>query len=66
LDLLKSLTDNGKDIQYFEEKIGKFMLGWMDSIVKLGLTVPFLEIVVNIIKYNATFMDKEIIVGFIQ
>jgi tuberous sclerosis 2 len=65
LDLLKSLTANGKDIQYFEERIGKFMLGWFDQIVKAGQTVSFLEIVVNLIKYNATYMDKEIIVGFI-
>lgn len=34
LQMLKALTDNGRDIQNFEEEIGLFMLKWMDQIIE--------------------------------
>lgn len=34
LHLLTALTENGRDIQNFEEEIGLFMLKWMDHIIK--------------------------------
>lgn len=66
LELLKSLTDTGKDITNFEETIGGFMLDWVPQIVEMKLTDPYLEILVNIIKYNATYLDKEVVVGIVQ
>lgn len=66
LSLLKTLTDNGKNITYFEESIGKFMLLWMPAIVEAGVTESFLEILVNIIKFNAAYLEKSVVVGIIQ
>lgn len=66
LDLLKTLTDNGKNITYFEESIGSFLLMWIPAIVQAGITEPFLEIVVNVIKFNAAHLDKSIVVGIVQ
>lgn len=37
LEMLKALTENGRDIQNFEEEIGIFMLRWMDKIIE-GMT----------------------------
>lgn len=34
LQMLKALTENGRDIQNFEEEIGIFMLKWMDKIIE--------------------------------
>lgn len=34
LQMLKALTENGRDIQNFEEEIGIFMLKWMDQIIE--------------------------------
>lgn len=34
LDMLRSLTDDGKDIQNFEEEIGIFMLKWIPQIIE--------------------------------
>lgn len=34
LQMLKTLTDNGREIQNFEEEIGEFMLKWMDQIIE--------------------------------
>ena len=37
LDMLRSLTDDGKDIQNFEEEIGIFMLKWIPQIIEGNL-----------------------------
>ncbi|XP_054732687.1 tuberin [Anastrepha obliqua] len=66
LELLDALTDNGKDIQNFEEKIGKFMLQWIPAITEARLLRPYLDILGNIIKFNASLLDKDIVVGIVQ
>lgn len=66
LDLLKSLTENGKNIQNFDEEIGRFMLQWVQPIVEAKLTVTYLGVLINIIKYNAAYLDKVIVVGIVQ
>lgn len=66
LELLKTLTDTGKDIKYFEEEIGKFMLDWLPQIVDAGLTDFYLDLLVNIVKFNSAHLEKEIFVGIIQ
>uniref|UniRef100_A0A0A1XPT7 Tuberin n=1 Tax=Zeugodacus cucurbitae TaxID=28588 RepID=A0A0A1XPT7_ZEUCU len=66
LELLDTLTDNGKDIQNFEEEIGKFMLQWIPAITEAHLLREFLSILGNIIKFNASLLDKDIVVGIIQ
>lgn len=65
LALLKTLTDNGKNITYFEEKIGAFLLDWFPAIIAAGLTESCLELVVNVIKFNANCLERNI-VGIIQ
>lgn len=65
LSLLRTLTDNGKNITYFEESIGAFMLKWMPEIVKANVTETFLEILVNIIKFNAAYLEKNVVVDII-
>lgn len=64
--MLKALTDNGRDIQNFEEEIGMFMLKWMDQIIDGKLTATYLELVVNIIKFNTAYIDREVVIGLVQ
>ncbi|KAG5679833.1 hypothetical protein PVAND_009371 [Polypedilum vanderplanki] len=66
LQMLKTLTENGRDIQNFEEEIGSFMLGWMDQIIEAQLTASYLDLFVNIIKYNTAYIDREIIIKVVQ
>lgn len=66
LSLLKTLTDNGKSITYFEESIGAFMLQWLPAIVEAGKTESCLEVLVNIVKFNAACLEKHVVVGIIQ
>lgn len=66
LELLISLTDNGKDIVYIEEEIGPFLLEWMPEITQAGRELDFLNMIVNVIKYNAAYIDQEIVSGLVQ
>lgn len=66
LDLLRTLTDNGKDIQNFEVEIVKFMYKWMDQIIEGQLTASYLALLVNLIKYNTSSFESHIINGIVQ
>lgn len=66
LEMLRTLTDNGKDIQNFEVEIAKFMYKWMDQIIATNLTASYLALLVNIIKYNTSSFDSHLINGIVQ
>ncbi|KAF7385574.1 hypothetical protein HZH68_014004 [Vespula germanica] len=68
LELLQSLTENGKDILHLEERMGPFLLEWLPTVTnddgKRG--AEFLSLLVNIIKFNSAYIDEHIISGLIQ
>jgi tuberous sclerosis 2 len=71
LDLLRTITDNGKDIQNFEVEIVKFMYKWMDQIIidsssNHQLIASYLALLVNLIKYNTSSFESHIINGIVQ
>lgn len=66
LDLLRVLTENGKDIQNFEEEIPKFMIDWLPDIIDSKLIAPYLKIFVNLIKFNTAFLDRGVINAIIH
>lgn len=66
LDLLKALTDNGKCISNFEDKAPEFLLKWMPEVLQAGKASEFLSLLVNVIKFNSAFLDKEIVTGIVQ
>ncbi|XP_075164593.1 TSC complex subunit tuberin isoform X2 [Haematobia irritans] len=68
LELLDTLTENGKDIKNLEEKIGRFMLLWLPAIhqANFNLLRPYLEMLGNLIKFNAAHLDNDIIIGIVQ
>lgn len=65
-ELLQSLTDNGKDILYFEEEVGPFLLYWMPAVIGVARTKEFLSMLVNVIKFNAAYVDEDVISGLVQ
>jgi tuberous sclerosis protein 2 len=68
LELLQTLTENGKDILYLEERMGPFLLEWMPTVTagdgKRG--AEFLSLLVNVIKFNSAYIDEDIISGLVQ
>lgn len=71
--LLKVLTNNGKDSNYFEDSVGQFLLGWMHS----GKVYPtggrdgvkvedFMGLLTNVVKYYSRFLDDDVLGGVIQ
>lgn len=65
LNLLKTLTDNGKNIKHVDDAIGEFILKWLSAISDTELIKQILNVVYNIIVYNAAYLDKKIVVGII-
>lgn len=68
LELLQSLTENGKDIVHLEEKIGPFLLEWMPIVTQTDgkKGAEFLSLLVNVIKFNSAYIDDDIISGLVQ
>lgn len=48
------------------QQIGKFMLLWIPAITDANLLCPYLDMLVNLIKFNAAHLDKDILVGIVQ
>ncbi|XP_078690983.1 tuberin-like isoform X3 [Branchiostoma floridae x Branchiostoma belcheri] len=66
LEVFKALSDNGKDITNFEEETGPFLLEWMPDAVSYGRTFEFMTLMVNVIKFNSSFLDEEIVAGLVR
>lgn len=66
LELLRALSDNGKDISYFEERTGHFLLSWMPEVMQKGRMIFFMPLLINVIHYNSSFLDEDIISGIVR
>lgn len=67
LELLDCLTDHGRNIVYLEETISAWLIHWgATELVPAGFTLYWLEISINVIKFNATYLDDEVINVIIQ
>ncbi|XP_044760648.1 tuberin isoform X2 [Coccinella septempunctata] len=66
LQLLVALTSNGKNVQHFEEEIGPFLLGWYSDIQHVNNVVEYLELILNIIKFNAVCLNSFILSGLVD
>lgn len=66
LDLLKTLTDNGKNIKDIDDVIGDFVLNrWLGKLQESKPIKEILNMVHNIIVYNAAYLDPDIVDGII-
>ncbi|XP_025084814.1 tuberin-like isoform X2 [Pomacea canaliculata] len=66
LELFKGLSENGKNIYDFEDRAGPFLLKLMPDALTAGFITDFLLIVINIIKFNAAYIDEDILSGLVQ
>lgn len=42
------------------------MLLWIPAITDADLLCPYLQMMINLIKFNAAHLDKDILVGIVQ
>ncbi|XP_050540898.1 tuberin-like isoform X2 [Daktulosphaira vitifoliae] len=67
LELLESLTNHGHNIVYLEEEICSWLTCWGASeLVPAGFTIEWLQMSINLIKYNGSFLDDEVINAIVQ
>lgn len=64
--MLNALTENGRDIRHMEDEMGAFVLEWMPEIVTANLTVEYLDLLNNLIKFNAAYIEETEITKLIQ
>ncbi|RDD40630.1 Tuberin [Trichoplax sp. H2] len=57
LEMLKALTNCGKDVSYFQEEIGPFLCILTKDIISLGKAHNFLQFVANIFRFNSCCLD---------
>lgn len=63
--LLDTLTSMGKDLLYFEEEMGPFLLTWMPLVKIAGISQEYLGLLLNVIKFNAAYLDEEVVNGLL-
>jgi len=49
-----------------EDEMGAFVLEWMPEIVTANLTVEYLDLLNNLIKFNAAYIEETEITKLIQ
>ncbi|KAJ7372751.1 Tuberous sclerosis 2-like protein [Desmophyllum pertusum] len=55
-----------KDISYFEEMTGPFLLSWMPQVMQKGRMDVFMPLLSNVIHYNSSFLDEDIVSGIVR
>ncbi|GFS23751.1 tuberin-like [Elysia marginata] len=66
LELFKTLSECGKNLLYFEDETGEFLLHWMPTVMEAGYIATLLPILLNVIKYNAAYLDEDVLSGLVQ
>lgn len=47
-------------------QIGPFLLEWLPQIQSPPLLVEFLQLIINVVKFNATYLDEHIVHGIVE
>ncbi|XP_044253656.1 tuberin [Tribolium madens] len=66
VDLLAALTNDGKEVEHFEEEIGPFLLNWITDVTRVGKLHEFLKILDNVIKFNSPHLDEYTMTGYVK
>ncbi|KAK3091724.1 hypothetical protein FSP39_022166 [Pinctada imbricata] len=66
LNLFKILSTDGKNLEEFEEEAGPFLLQWMPSMMVDDKQRDFFIVLINVIKFNAAYLDEEIVTGIVK
>ncbi|KAK6169153.1 hypothetical protein SNE40_020258 [Patella caerulea] len=65
-ELFRILSENGKNLHDFEDETGEFLLKWMPDILSLGRISDYLSLLINVIKFNAAYLDEDIVSSLVQ
>lgn len=47
-------------------QIGPFLLEWLPQIQPPTQLVEFLQLIINVVKFNATYLDEQIVHGIVE
>ncbi|OWF53727.1 Tuberin [Mizuhopecten yessoensis] len=66
LELFKALSENGRNLGEFEELAGPLLLRMMPDVLASGNMSTFLQLLVQTVKYNAAYLDEDVICGLVK
>ncbi|KAF6037719.1 TSC2 [Bugula neritina] len=59
LRMLVTLTKDGHNLSYIDQQIGDLLVQWLNDYSVCDNKKDFLELLVNLIKYNSAFIDED-------
>ncbi len=66
IELLKAMSNTGKDLLYMEDTIGLFLLHFLPRVSQSQLMAEFLPFLLNVIKFNSAYVDGNVIDGVVR
>ncbi|ESP04643.1 hypothetical protein LOTGIDRAFT_61259, partial [Lottia gigantea] len=65
-ELFNILSENGRNLHDFEDETGPFLLRSMPDILSKGKISEYLSLLINVIKFNAAYLDEETVSSLVQ
>ncbi|XP_076040511.1 TSC complex subunit tuberin isoform X2 [Oratosquilla oratoria] len=65
-EFFRGVTGEGRYLEYIEEDVGPFLLKWLPAILATPQSKKALNLITNLIKFNAAYMDEPVVVGFVK
>ena len=65
LELFRMLSQDGRNLEYFETEAGPFLVEWMCDVINSTKMADFLQVLSNVVRYNAAYLDEDVLNGFI-
>ncbi|XP_052788101.1 tuberin-like isoform X2 [Mya arenaria] len=66
LSLARVLTEGGKSLSEIEDTAGFAFLEWFPTMVAAGKTAEFLPLIISAIKFNAAYLEENVMSGIIR
>ena len=60
------LSQDGRELDYFENEAGPFLAEWMSDVMESAKVCEFLQVVTNVVKYNAAHLDEDVLSVFVE
>lgn len=57
---------DGKQLEYIEEFVGPFLLEWLPGLLASPQAADALSLLVNLVKFNAAYLDEPVVTGYVK
>lgn len=65
-DFFREVVSDGKQLEYIEELAGPFLLEWLPFVLASPQATDALNLLVNLVKFNAAYLDETVVTGYVK